>query len=99
MVTILGRSPSSGVLASSTRHPYLFPSTVPSLASPSVSSQPIDAVELLSAFHRCFKGYDAELNHVDFEVMQAGTDLMRRTTVRRAGAVQKVSDMAAIRRA
>lgn len=77
---------------------YLFPSDVPSSAAPAVSAQPISAVELLSAFHGCFKGHDAELNHVDFELLQSGSDLMRRTTIRRAGAVQKVSDMTAIRR-
>lgn len=77
---------------------YLFPSSVPSIATRSASAQPIGAVELLSAFHQCFKGQDAELNHVDFEVLQAGSELMRRTTIRRAGVIQKVSDMTAIRR-
>lgn len=77
---------------------YLFPSVVPSSAAPAVSAQPIEAVELLSAFHRCFKGHDTELNHVSFELLQSGSDLMRRTTIRRAGAIQKVSDMTAIRR-
>lgn len=77
---------------------YLFPSTVPSSATPSVSAQSIDNVELLAAFHQCFKGNEAELNHVDFEMLQSGSDLMRRTTIRRAGTVQKVSDMTAIRR-
>jgi 7-keto-8-aminopelargonate synthetase-like enzyme len=72
---------------------------VPSSAVPNVSAQPIEAVELLSAFHRCFKGKDAELNHVDFELLQSGSDLMRRTTIRRDGVVQKVSDMVPIRRA
>ncbi|MGL3821330.1 hypothetical protein [Sphingopyxis sp. R3-92] len=77
---------------------YLLPSTVPSSTMPTVAAQPIEAVELLSAFHDCFKGGDAELNHVDFELSQNGPDLMRRTTIRRAGVVQKVSDMTAIRR-
>ncbi len=77
---------------------YLFPNVVPSISRPTVSAQPIQAVELLAAFHSCFKGDDTELNHVDFELLQNGSDLMRRTTIRRAGAVQKVSDMTAIRR-
>lgn len=68
---------------------YLFPSTVPSITSPSVSAQSIDNVELLAAFHQCFQGDDAEVNHVDFEMLQSGSDLMRRTTIRRAGVVQK----------
>jgi len=76
---------------------YLFPKTVPSIAIPAVSSQPIDTVELLSAFHRCFKGHDAELNHVDFK-LRTGPELMRQTTIRRAGVVQKVSEMTPIRR-
>ncbi|WP_222594249.1 hypothetical protein [Kozakia baliensis] len=77
---------------------YLFPSNIPSGAVPVASAQPVEAVELLSAFHRCFKGKDSELNHVDFELLQNGSDLMRRTTIWRAGAVQKVSDMTPIRR-
>lgn len=77
---------------------YLFPNMAPSSAAPVVSAQPIKAVELLSVFHDCFKGRDAELNHVDFELLQSDSDLMRRTTIRRAGSTQKVSEMAAIRR-
>ena len=77
---------------------YLFPGTVPSGATPAAPAQPIEAVELLSAFHRCFKGRDTELNQVDFELLQSGSDLMRRTTIRRAGVIQKVSDMVPIRR-
>lgn len=77
---------------------YLFPDAVPSSAIPAAPAQPIEAVELLSAFHRCFKGRDTELNQVDFELLQSGSDLMRRTTIRRAGVIQKVSDMAPIRR-
>lgn len=77
---------------------YLFPNVVPSSAAPVVSAQPVEAVELLSAFHLCFKGRDTELNHVDFELLQSGSDLMRRTTIRRAGSIRKVSDMTAIRR-
>jgi len=77
---------------------YLFPSTLPSIGTPTVSSQPIESVELLSAFHRCFNGNDAELNHVDFELRQTGPELMRKTTIRRAGTIQKVSEMSGIRR-
>lgn len=77
---------------------YLFPDAVPSSATPAALAQPIEAVELLSAFHRCFKGRETELNQVDFELLQSGSDLMRRTRIRRAGIIQKVSDMAPIRR-
>lgn len=77
---------------------YLFPNVVPSIASSPASAQPIAAVELLSAFHQCFKGRDHELNHVDFDVVQTGSELMRRTRIRRGGVVQKISEMTAIRR-
>lgn len=77
---------------------YLFPDTIPTIAAPMASAQPIDAVELLSAFHRCFQGLDHEVNHVDFELRQADDEMMRKTTVRRNGAVQQVSKMTAIRR-
>lgn len=77
---------------------YLFPSSLPSSLAPVASAQSLQSVELLSAFHRCFGGHDAELNHVDFELQQNGADLLRRTTVRRAGSVQKVSELTAIRR-
>jgi len=77
---------------------YLFPSTVPSIDNPLSASQPIERVELLAAFHRCFRGKDDELNQVDFRVGKLESESMRQTTIRRAGVVQKVSDMAAIRR-
>lgn len=77
---------------------YLFPDTIPTIAAPMASAQAIGAVELLSAFHRCFQGLDHEINHVDFELRQADDGMMRKTTVRRNGAVQQVSKMTAIRR-
>ena len=77
---------------------YLFPSTVPSIGNPLSVSQPIEKVELLSAFHRCFRGKDVELNQVDFRIDKIESESMRQTTIRRAGVVQKVSDMAPIRR-
>jgi hypothetical protein len=55
-------------------------------------------VEFLAAFHACFGGHDDELNFVDFDVAHQGTDMLRKTTVRRAGVVQQTSDMTAIRR-
>lgn len=77
---------------------YLFPATIPSAARPDAVAQSLTDVELLNAFHACFRGRDEEVHHVDFSVAQSGVELMRRTTVRRAGVTQQVSDMTAIRR-
>lgn len=77
---------------------YLFPKQLPSATQPATSAQDISDVEFLTAFHTCFNGEDSELNYVDFDLQTSGVDLMRRTTIRRAGVVQKVSDMTAIRR-
>ena len=77
---------------------YLFPATIPTAKAPRATAQPIHAVELLSAFHSCFQGTDDEINYVDFDMTLSGDDLMRKTTVRRAGLVQRESEMTAIRR-
>lgn len=77
---------------------YLLPATIPSLANPHVTAQALVNVELLSAFHACFHGRDDELHQVDFDVASSGTELVRKTTIRRAGAVQQESEMTAIRR-
>jgi hypothetical protein len=77
---------------------YILPATIPSLAVPHVDAQSLADVELLAAFHACFGGHDDELNFVDFDVAKQGNDMLRKTTVRRAGTVQQTSDMTAIRR-
>lgn len=77
---------------------YLFPSAIPSLETPQVAAQQLQDVELLSAFHTCFGGRDDELHFVDFDVAQQGVGLLRKTTVRRGGAIQQESEMTAIRR-
>lgn len=77
---------------------YLLPAAIPSLATPHVVAQGLADVELLAAFHACFQGRDEEVHQVDFSVAQNGTELMRQTTVRRAGAIQQTSEMTAIRR-
>lgn len=79
---------------------YVLPSAVPNVSeAPSAPSQPLQDVELLVAFHSCFIGRDNEVNYVDFEVSQRDGEVFRRTTVRRAGAVQRQSDFTPIRRA
>ena len=77
---------------------YLFPAAIPDAIHPSARAQPLDGVELLSAFQVCFGGRDDEVNFVDFDLDATGDELLRRTTVRRAGLVQHVSDMTPIRR-
>lgn len=77
---------------------YILPAAIPSLARPHAGAQSLADVEFLAAFHACFGGHDDELNFVDFDVAHQGTDMLRKTTVRRAGVVQQTSDMTAIRR-
>lgn len=77
---------------------YILPAAIPSLARPHAGAQSLADVEFLAAFHGCFGGHDDELNFVDFDVAHQGTDMLRKTTVRRAGIVQQTSDMTAIRR-
>ncbi len=77
---------------------YVFPAAVPSLELPRVRAQSLDEVELLAAFHAAFGGRDDEVNYVDFDVAEQGNELLRRTVIRRAGAVQHASDMTPIRR-
>ncbi|WP_329953481.1 hypothetical protein [Stenotrophomonas sepilia] len=77
---------------------YLFPATIPSVAQPQATAQELEAVELLAAFHACFRGRASEVHQVDFSVAHIGSALMRKTTVRRDGAIQQTSEMTAIRR-
>jgi hypothetical protein len=79
---------------------YLFPGTVPSVRNnPFPAAQSIQNVELLKAFHDCFKGRDDELNSVTFEVAHVGSETARRTTITRNGVEQKISGMTPIQRA
>ena len=58
----------------------------------------LEEVRLLKAMYDCFGGHPEEINYVDFEVEYRGTDKVRKTTVRRAGAVVKESNLIAIQR-
>jgi len=62
-------------------------------------AQSLDEVHLLKAFHECFRGKDDEVNYVDFEVEHRGAETMRKTRIRRSGAIMRESDFTAIRRA
>jgi hypothetical protein len=65
---------------------YLFPATVPHPRNnPNPAAQPIGDTQLLDVLHKGFRGNDEELNFVDFEVHYEGSDIIRRTTIRRGG--------------
>jgi hypothetical protein len=79
---------------------YAFPGTIPSPRNnPHPVAQALADVSILSAFANCFGARPDEVSYVDFEVMHQGAETSRRTTVRRAGIVQKQSDFTPIQRA
>ncbi len=78
---------------------YVFPATIASPRNnPHPTSQSLQDVELLQAFHNCFGGDPSEVNYVDFAVQYKGDELLRTTTVRRDGIVQRSSGPTPIRR-
>jgi hypothetical protein len=77
---------------------YILPSTIPSEVQRDVLAQKLEDVELMAAFHACFKGRDNEIHYVDFHLSKNGEDLMRKTVIRRDGLTQQESEMAVIRR-
>lgn len=79
---------------------YVMPATIASPRNnPRPVAQSLDDVHLLKAFHECFRGKDEEVNYVDFEVEHQGAETMRKTRIRRAGAVVRESRLTAIQRA
>lgn len=63
---------------------YVLPATIPEVRNnPAPTAQRLENVEILEAFHRCFRGAQEEVNYVDFEVAYRGADIVRKTTVRR----------------
>lgn len=79
---------------------YVMPATIPSPRNnPHPAPQRLEDVQLLKAFHDCFKGRDEEVNYVKFEVRHQGSETVRKTKVVRDGATQRESDETAIRRA
>lgn len=78
---------------------YLFPPTVPSTRNNSnPAPNQIQQVGILDAMHQCFRGSDAYLNSVNFEVRNNGPELERRTTISREGVVVRQSKFTPIRR-
>ena len=79
---------------------YVMPSTIPSPRNnPHPPAQKLEEVELLTAFHNCFKGNNNEVYYVDFEVEYRGSETLRTTRISRDGEVVRESDATAIRRA
>jgi hypothetical protein len=77
---------------------YIFPSTVPHPRNnPTPAAQSIDDVQFLKALHQGFRGNDDELNYVDFQVNYKGTDIIRKTRIRR-GTESQESGFVSIRR-
>jgi len=78
---------------------YLFPGTIPSARNnPKPPAQKICNVGFLEAMHKCFGGYDSELNEVYFEANMKGVDLVRTTRIIRDGEVKRESKPTPIRR-
>lgn len=76
-----------------------MPATIASPRNnPHPVAQALDDVHLLKAFHDCFAGYPEEVNYVDFEVEHRGADRVRRTRIRRGGAIVIESGLTAIQR-
>lgn len=79
---------------------YVLPATIPSPRNnPRPGAQALKDVELLYTLHDCFRGDDAEVSYVDFEVEYRRADILRKTIVRRDGSVVRASHATAIRRA
>ncbi|MGZ5951529.1 MAG: hypothetical protein ACXWO1_15525 [Isosphaeraceae bacterium] len=78
---------------------YVFPATIASPRNnPKPVAQSLDDVHLLKAFHECFRGKAEEVSYVDFEVEHRGPETMRKTCIRRTGAVVQESKLTAIQR-
>ena len=79
---------------------YVMPGTVPSPRNnPQPHPQRLNDVEVLRAFHECFRGRGDEVNYVEFRAEYQNQDIVRTTTIHRGGSVQKSSHPTAIRRA
>lgn len=77
---------------------YVFPATIPHVRNnPSAVAQNLSDVQFLGAMHQAFGGHDAEVNFVDFTMKPRGAERLRKTTVRRGGAVIQESKFHALR--
>ena len=80
---------------------YVLPDTVPEPRNnPRAAAQDLDAVELLAAFHACFRGHDEEVNYANYRAEARNGGIRRRaTTITRDEQVVWESKLMAIRRA
>lgn len=77
---------------------YVFPAAVPTVDTPHAMAQELSSVEILNAFHQCFQGQSQEVNYVNFDITAPGEDMLRRTTIRRDGSIQRMSKLTAMQR-
>jgi hypothetical protein len=78
---------------------YMFPSTVPSPRNnPNPQPQKLASVDILSAFNDCFGGWAEELYSVFFSARYEGSDLQRKTEIRRDDVVTRQSGFTSIKR-
>ncbi len=78
---------------------YLFPRTIPSVRNnPAPDPHDLQSVKFLAALRSCFGGEDDEVNRVRFAVQNKGQEVVRTTTIERAGVVQHTSKPTPIRR-
>lgn len=79
---------------------YVLPATIPSPRNnPHPPAQRLEDVQLLKAFHDCFKGGAEEVSYVEFQVRHMGVETVRTTKIVRNGSTQRESGETAIRRA
>ena len=76
---------------------YILPRELPTTTHVAMA-EPFVEHSLLSAFSKAFNCKDEELNFVDFTLSKTGEEIMRQTTVRRGGIIQKQSRPTPIRR-
>jgi hypothetical protein len=78
---------------------YLFPRTVPSVRNnPNPEPHALEDVGFLNALNTCFGGYYDEINRVRFKVAHRGGDVVRTSSIERAGQLQRESGPTPIRR-
>lgn len=78
---------------------YMFPATVPSPRNnPTPQPQRINNVGILSAFNDCFGGREEELYSVFFSARYEGSDLQRKTQIKRNKVIARESDFTSIKR-
>lgn len=79
---------------------YVMPATIATARNnPRPTAQNLNEVHLLRAFHECFRGTAEEVNYVDFEVGHQGAEIVRKTTIRRNGAIVAQSNLTPLLRA